>query len=49
MDQVISIGGDVLYLWHSDAQLEANVNAIRALANVTGVKVENGQQITAGM
>lgn len=49
LEQIIG-GGEVLFLWNTDgaADLEANVNAIRALAGVTSVKVENFQQITAG-
>lgn len=49
LDQIIG-GGEVLFLWNADgaADLEASVNAIRALAGVTAVKVENFQQITTG-
>lgn len=49
MEQIIN-GGELLFLWNTDgaAELEASVNALRALNGVTSVKVENFQQITAG-
>lgn len=47
MDNLLS-GGEILFLWHSSDNLEANVNAIRSLSTVTSVKVENFQQITTG-